>query len=162
MGSIIRESAAHVGTSFIEIYQNCNIFNDGAFFAFTDRATQKETSLFLEDGKPLVFGKNGELGIKIDGLQPRVVSLEDSDVSLNDLWIHDEKDIYKAQILTRFFDDPRSNANGYFPRPFGVLYAIDRPNYEHLLLGQIKEAIAQKGKGDLDSLLAGSVTWQVD
>lgn len=149
----------HRGTSFLEIYQNCNIFNDGAFFAFTEKASKPDTTIFLEHGQPLRFGSNLEKGIRIEGLRPVVVNLEDG-YSPDDLWIHDETDIYKAQILTRFFDDPTTRED-YLPRPFGVLYAVDRPCYEDLLFEQLEVAVAEKGAGDLDALLAGATTWEI-
>ncbi len=151
----------HKGTSLLEIYQNCNIFNDGAFFAFTDRGTKKANGLFLEQGEPLIFGPNDEFGIKIDGYKPVVVDLEKDGISKDDLWIHDEQDIFKAQMLTRFFDNPANKENGYLPRPFGVIYCIDRPCYEDMLYDQLDEAVESMGEGDLDKLLAGNTTWEI-
>lgn len=159
--AMLKRSEAHKGTSFLEIYQNCNIFNDGAFFSFTEKATKKATSLLVEHGQPMVFGNNDELGIRIDGFKPQIVNLTTGAYTKDDLWIHDETDIYKAQILTRFFDDPRHTTGQLLPRPFGVLYAIDRPAYEDLLFQQIDQAIEQVGSGDLDALLAGTETWEV-
>ena len=158
--AMLKRSEAHSGTAFLEIYQNCNIFNDGAFFTFTDKATKQATTLFLEDGEPLVFGQNKEKGIRIDGLKPVVVDLEKDGYGVSDLWIHDEKDIYKAQMLSRFFDDPRTSED-YLPRPFGVLYAVERPTYEELFFAQLEAAVEQNGTGDLDQLLAGSQTWEI-
>src|SRR5215831_9616769 len=93
-------SHKHKGASFLEIYQNCNIFNDGAFEVFTEKGTKPEETLFLEQGKPLLFGASQEKGIKLDGIKPVVVELKNG-VSVDDLWIHDEKDFYKAQLLIR-------------------------------------------------------------
>lgn len=160
--AMLNRSYHHKGTSFLEIYQNCNIFNDGAFFAFTDKATKADTAIFLEQGKPLVFGKEGNKGIRIDGLKPTVVDLETSGFSENDLWIHDETDVFKAQMLTRFFDNPAGGIpEGYLPRPFGVLYAIERPCYEDMLFAQLGEAVNQKGSGDLNALISGNQTWTI-
>lgn len=159
MQAMLKRSNLHKGTSFLEIYQNCNIFNDGAFFTFTDKATKKSSAIFLENGQPLVFGENDEKGIRLDGWKPQVVDLEKDNYSKDDLWIHDETDLYKAQMLTRFFDDPRQA--DFLPRPFGVLYATERACYEEQLLNQLNESIEQKGKGDLDKLIAGSVTWEI-
>ena len=150
---------AHKGTSFLEIYQNCNIFNDGAFEVFTEKGTKMEEIIFLEQGKPLVFGANQNKGVKLDGFKPVVVELNEN-VSLNDLWIHDERDFYKAQILVRMFDDPSSQ--GHLPRPFGVFYQTERACYEDIMTMQIEELIVQKGKGDLDKLLRGSETWTIE
>ncbi|MEL7532423.1 MAG: 2-oxoacid:ferredoxin oxidoreductase subunit beta [Bacteroidota bacterium] len=158
--AMLHRSYEHKGASFLEIYQNCNIFNDGAFFTFTDKKTKSETAMFLEQGQPLRFGSEVEKGIIIDGLRPRVVNLADG-YSADDLWIHDESDMYKAQILVRFFDDPRTKED-YFPRPFGVIYEADRPCYEDLLFEQLNAAVEQKGSGDLDALLSGNLTWTID
>ncbi len=156
---MIRRSHAHAGASFLEIYQNCNIFNDGAFATFTDKKTKPETTLFLEHDQPLRFGPNQEKGIRLDGFRPVVVDLEADGFSPDDLWIHDETDPVKAQLLTRFFEDP--NQPGALPRPFGVFYVSERPTYERLLYRQLETAAAQKGEGDLDQLLAGNVTWEI-
>ncbi len=155
---MLTRSYQHRGTSFLEIYQNCNIFNDGAFETFTEKSTKADNALFLEQGKPLVFGATQNKGIKLDGLKPVIVDLAEG-ASTDDLWIHDEKDFYKAQILIRMFDDPR--VEGHFPRPFGVFYTADRPCYEDLLKMQIEETIATKGKGDLDKLLRGREVWEI-
>tara|TARA_Y100000766_G_scaffold278713_2_gene285861 strand:- start:9734 stop:10735 length:1002 start_codon:yes stop_codon:yes gene_type:complete len=143
----------HKGTSLLEIYQNCNVFNDGAFFGMTDKATKMNQTLFLENKKPLVFGENKDKGIRLEGFKPVIVSL--NDFSLEDLWVHDENDRVKAGLLTRFFDAD-------FPRPFGVFYCEKRPTYEDALVQQIEDAIEVKDKGDLDSLLKGSNTWTID
>jgi 2-oxoglutarate ferredoxin oxidoreductase subunit beta len=156
--TILTRSHQHKGSSFVEIYQNCNIFNDGAFEIFTEKATKADNVLFLEDGKPLIFGANNNKGIKLDGLKPVVVNLEEG-YSTNDLWIHNEKDFYKAQILTRMFDDPR--IEGHLPRPFGVFYTTERACYEDVLHLQIEEAIATKGAGNLNALLKGKEVWEI-
>ena len=153
MREMLMRSNNHKGTSLLEIYQNCNVFNDGAFFGMTDKATKMNQTLFLEHGQPLVFGENKDKGIRLDGFKPIIVSLEDC--SIDDLWIHDEKDRVKAGLLTRFFDAD-------FPRPFGVFYFEDRPTYEDALVQQIDNAIEHKGQGNLDELLKGSNTWTID
>ncbi|MDX1665808.1 MAG: 2-oxoacid:ferredoxin oxidoreductase subunit beta [Saprospiraceae bacterium] len=159
---ILERAHQHKGTSFLEVYQNCNIFNDGAFFTFTDRDTKPDTALFLEHGKPLRFGKEMEKGVRLDGLKPVVVNMEEDGFSPEDLWIHDETDLHKAQILARFFDDPENGQNDAFlPRPFGVVYAADRPCYEDMLYDQLREATGKMGEGDLDKLLAGEQTWKI-
>ena len=155
----LTRAAQHKGASFVEIYQNCNIFNDGAFEIFTEKATKAEEALFLENGKPLVFGASQNKGIKLDGLKPVVVTLGEG-VSADDLWIHDESDFYKAQILTRLFDNPYKGGD-HFPRPFGVFYQTERPCYEEVLGLQIEEVITSKGKGNLDKLLRGKEVWEI-
>ena len=155
---MLLRSAHHKGTSFLEIYQNCNIFNDGAFEIFTDKKSKADEVLFMEQDKPLVFGANRNKGIKLDGLKPVVVELN-GDITENDLWIHDERDFYKAQILTRLFDDPKLEQ--HFPRPFGVFFETERACYEDVMAMQIENAMA-KGKGDLDSLIRGKETWVIE
>lgn len=156
--AMLLRSAHHKGASFLEIYQNCNIFNDGAFEIFTDKKSKADEVLFLEQGKPLIFGAEKNKGIKLDGLRPVVVELNEN-ISENDLWIHDEKDLYKAQILTRLFDDPKLEQ--HFPRPFGVFFETERPCYEDVMAMQIEGALA-KGAGDLDKLLRGKETWIIN
>ncbi|MBK9478086.1 MAG: 2-oxoacid:ferredoxin oxidoreductase subunit beta [Bacteroidetes bacterium] len=156
---ILKRSNAHKGSSVVEIYQNCNVFNDGAFEVFTEKGTKKMETLFVETGKPLLFGEGQSKGIKLDGFTPRVVDLTSGE-SANDLWIHDEKDRVKAQILSRFFDDPKKE--DHLPRPFGIFYQEERFCYEDALNAQINDAIKAKGKGDLDALLRGKNTWTIN
>lgn len=155
--SMLLRANAHHGASFLEIYQNCNIFNDGAFEIFTEKGTKAEEALFLENGQPLVFGANKDKGIKLDGFTPIVVSLNEGQ-SVNDVWVHDETDIYKAQILTRMFDDPKQDR--HLPRPFGVFYQAIRPTYEDMMKQQI-QAAKDKKPADLDKLLRGNEVWQI-
>jgi 2-oxoglutarate/2-oxoacid ferredoxin oxidoreductase subunit beta len=156
--TILKRAHEHTGTSFVEIYQNCNVFNDGAFEVFTEKASKKEETIFIENGKPLVFGANNDKGIKLDGFKPTIVNV--ADVSANDLWIHDEKDEMKATLLTRFFDDPKQA--GHLPRPFGIFYIEDRPTYEDAMNAQLKEAQQTRGEGDLDALLRGKENWMIN
>lgn len=157
MRDVLLKATKHKGTSLVEIYQNCNVFNDGAFERFTEKGTKPDTTLFLEHGQPLVYGQNMDKGIKLDGFTPVIIDLNDA--SKDECWIHDEHDHVKASILTRFFDDPRFGLE--LPRPFGVFYSEDRPCYEDALAEQISRAKTAKGEGDLDKLLAGSATWEV-
>jgi 2-oxoglutarate/2-oxoacid ferredoxin oxidoreductase subunit beta len=155
--TLLARAYHHKGASFLEIYQNCNIFNDGAFEIYTEKSSKAEQTLFLEQGKPLMFGANNDKGIKLDGFTPRIVSLSDGH-SADDLWIHDEHDMYKAQILVRIFDDPK--IEGHLPRPFGVFYQTSRPCYEDVMKKQIDEA-ASKKPADLDRLLKGNEVWTI-
>jgi len=149
----------HKGTSFLEIYQNCNIFNDGAFFTFSEKESKLEETLHMTQGEPLLFGENNNKGIKLDGNRPVIVNVG-KEISPDDLWIHDEKDIFKASLLTRFFDDPAKK--DHLPRPFGIFYEAERPTYESALQDQIDEALKEKGEGNLDKLIAGPKTWEVE
>jgi 2-oxoglutarate ferredoxin oxidoreductase subunit beta len=157
--AMLLRSAAHKGASFLEIYQNCNIFNDGAFEIFTEKSSKADETLFLEHGQPLRFGADGNKGIRLDGYKPQLVNLADGSFSADDLWVHDEADFFKAQILTRFFDNPSEPQ--HLPRPFGVFYAAERPTYEEGMSLQIEEAVATQGPGDLDKLLRGRETWEI-
>lgn len=150
----------HRGTSMLEIYQNCIVFNDGAFELFTDKKSRPRETIYLEHGEPLTFS-NGEKGIRLDGLRPEVVDLTDSGFSPEDLWIHDEQDPIKAHLLSRFFDSPYEGEDPHLPRPFGVLFARERRNYDEDVNLQIAAAIEQKGAGDLDRLIQGTETWQI-
>jgi 2-oxoglutarate/2-oxoacid ferredoxin oxidoreductase subunit beta len=156
---MLLRSHQHVGAAFLEIYQNCNIFNDGAFEVFTDKGSKLTAGMYVQDGQPLVFGENNEYGIRLDGFQPMAVQLGE-EYSKDDLWIHDEKNIFKAQILTRIFDE--QSMEGHLPRPFGVFYAAERATYEDMLNAQVEQAIASRGVGNLDLLLRGSETWEIE
>jgi 2-oxoglutarate/2-oxoacid ferredoxin oxidoreductase subunit beta len=156
---MIRRAQGHKGTSLLEIYQNCNVFNDGAFFSFTERATKSDTSIVLEHGQPLLFGANRRKGVRLAAGMPEIVDLDATGLSESDLWIHDEKDLFKASLLARFFDDPAKE--GALPRPFGVFYAVQRTCLEDMIQAQIDQATARFGPGDFDKLLAGDATWEI-
>lgn len=156
---VLTRANDHVGTSLLEIYQNCNVFNDGAFEIYTDKGSKVEEALFLEEGKPLVFGADNNKGVILNDGHPKVVRLDDGSYSTQDLWIHDSSDRYKAQLLTTFFDNP--SLEGHLPRPFGVFYATDRFRYEEAVQEQLALAVDKKGEGDLDALLSGKNTWTV-
>jgi 2-oxoglutarate ferredoxin oxidoreductase subunit beta len=106
----------------------------------------------------LLFGVDKKKGIRLDGFSPQVVQLEEG-FSADDLWIHDEKDLNKAQMLTRIFDSLQ--VENRLPRPFGVFYSIERPCYEDTMQAQIQDTITKKGIGNLDQLIAGKETWTV-
>jgi|TARA_B110000091_G_scaffold37573_1_gene40416 2-oxoglutarate ferredoxin oxidoreductase subunit beta len=154
---ILKRGNEHKGAALIEIYQNCNVFNDGAFFTFTDKATKSGSTLFVEQGQPMTFGEDNNWGVKLDGFKPVIVDLNEGH-SLDDLWIHDENDYMKATLLSRMFDVP---SEGSLPRPFGVFYSTERGTYETALEAQIEEATEALGKGNLDALLAGKNTWEI-
>lgn len=153
--TIIKRAAMHHGTSFVEVYQNCNVFNDGAFSAFTEKGMKEENVLALEHGKPMVFGTDNSKGIKLDGFTPIVVSLKEGKYSINDLVIHNEKDTILSFILARML-----NIEG-LPRPIGVLYSVERELYEEEVDRQINESINKNGQGDLQKLLLQGETWTI-
>jgi 2-oxoglutarate ferredoxin oxidoreductase subunit beta len=154
---MIKRTHAHQGTSLLEVYQNCNVFNDGAFEVFTEKATKKLNTIFVTHGKPLLFADNTK-AIVLDGFAPKI--MDANAISANEIWMHDETDRVKANILARFFDHPeKADA---LPRVFGVLYCEQRPTYEQALVSQIQQAIEKNGKGNLDKLLRGRNTWTVE
>ncbi len=150
---VLNASHLHKGTSFIEVYQNCNVFNDGTFLNFTDKKLKNEFVLQLEEGQPLIFAE-GTKGIRLNGLKPEVVELEEG-TSTDGLWVHDSSDPTKAYILSRFFDDS-------LPRPFGIFYQAQRPCYEDEMMAQLNHAKEARGEGDLDELIRGERSWTVE
>lgn len=152
---VIKEAHEHKGTSFLEIYQNCNVFNDKAFDLFTNKDTKDSNVINLIEGEPLLF-ENGMKGIKLDGFTPKVISIEKSGV--DDCWIHDPNDNIKASILSRFFD--YGTEKGDLPRPFGIFYKKKRACYENVLETQIQDH--RNKSADLDKLLSGNNTWEIN
>jgi 2-oxoglutarate ferredoxin oxidoreductase subunit beta len=154
MAEILRRAAAHRGTSFVEIYQNCVIFNDGAWSYATDAKTKAENIVELEHGQPMIFGKNRDKGIRLNELDPEVVSLDI--VAEEDLLVHreDAPEPSLAYMLSRMRQPE-------FPEPIGVFRSIERPVYEQSVVGQVKEASEVKGKGDLRALYNTADTWEV-
>jgi 2-oxoglutarate ferredoxin oxidoreductase subunit beta len=155
MQGIIKRAAEHKGTSFVEIYQNCNVFNDGAFFRFTEKESKDDNVVFIEHGKPLVFGKEKDKGIRLNGFSPEVVSIKDGSFSVNDLLVHNEKDTTLSFILADMTYKP------HLPRPVGIFLAIDRPVYEVEVDRQIAYAREKRGVGDLKKLFTSGDTWVV-
>ncbi len=146
----------HHGSVFVEVLQNCNIFNDGAFRDFTERDVREDRMLVLEHGKPMIFGKERDKGIRLNGLHPEVVSLGNG-VTEADLLVHDEEaeDPYLAYMLSRMWWPE-------FPVPVGVLRRVQRPTHDQLVVGQIEDAVTRYGPGDLDQLLVSGETWVVE
>jgi len=143
---VLERAAKHKGTAFVEVYQNCNIFNDGAFAYAEEKATRADTTLSLEHGKPLVFGKNRDRGIRLNGTTPEVVELGKG-IREDDLLFHDERtpEPTLAYLLSRM-------RQPNFPEPIGVFREIDKPSYEELVNDQMTRAISQRGDGDLAAL----------
>jgi len=152
---MVRRAELHHGTSFVEIYQNCNVFNDGAFFRFTEKESKDDNIVYLNHGKPLVYGKDRSRGVRLNGFTPESVSLVDGKYSVNDLLVHDEKDSTLAFILANMIHNPD------MPRPMGVFLAVENPTYEDQLDNQIARAKSKKGEGDLQKLLDGEETWMI-
>jgi 2-oxoglutarate ferredoxin oxidoreductase subunit beta len=150
---VIRRAHSHQGTAFVEILQNCNIFNDGAFVPLTDKDTKADMQLILEHGRPLIFGKNRDKGIRMRGHSLEVVQLGNG-VTESDLIVHDEHDAALAFLLS-LMTPPA------FPTPIGVLRAVERQPYEALLSEQIAAAKHKHGEGDLDELFNRGESWTV-
>ncbi len=148
---MLYRATQHKGTSFVEVYQNCNIFNDGAFAAFADKEVRQDRMIHIEDGKPLRFGKDLENGIRLNGFTPEVVMNASSDEGL---LVHDTKaDLTLANILVGL-DYPE------FPVPIGVFRDVAKPTYEDLVAAQVAAAQA-KGVGNFEELLRSGETWEV-
>jgi 2-oxoglutarate ferredoxin oxidoreductase subunit beta len=153
----LQRAGMHHGSTFVEVLQNCNIFNDGAWRDFTDREVREDRMLVLEHGKPMIFGKNRDQGIRLRGLQPEVVTIGENGVTESDLLVHDERadEPYLALMLSRMFWPE-------FPVPVGVFRAVPRPTHDQLIDAQIASAIATQGHGDLATVLASGETWTVE
>ena len=152
---MIKRANAYNGASFIEIYQNCNIFNDGAFSELTDKETKSEKLLRLQDGEPMIFGPTDNKGIYLDGTNPKVVDIGKK-YSVDDILVHNEKDEFIADMLSNF------TSNDVFPEPIGVLYCKERATYDGLMEEQMEEAQKKdKSKKTLNDLLNAGDTWEV-
>jgi 2-oxoglutarate ferredoxin oxidoreductase subunit beta len=153
----LERSGRHKGSAFVEVLQNCNIFNDGAWRDFTDREVREDRMLFLEHGKPMIFGKDRDKGIRLRGLHPEVVTIGQDGITEADLLVHDEQsdEPYLALMLSRMFWPD-------FPVPVGVLRAVARPTHDRLIEDQLASAVAKSGEGDMDQALRGGETWTVE
>ncbi len=155
LGETLARAAAHRGTSFVEVYQNCNVFNDGAWDYAKSRDTKADTTIELEHGKPLIFGKDRDRGIRLNGMEPEVVELGKG-ITEDDLLFHDAKgpEPSLAYLLSRMrYPD--------FPEPIGVFREVDQPRYDELINQQVEEAKQEKGEGDLAKLFRSGETWSV-
>ena len=156
---MMHRAGEHSGAAFLEVLQNCNIFNDGAWRDFTDKSVKEDRMLVLKHGEPMIFGAEKNQGIRLNGLQPEVVTIGENGVSVADLWVHDEtdQDATRTQILSRMWWPD-------FPVPVGVFRRVPRPTHDQLLVEQVesaKAARAAKGPVDLQKLLAAGETWTV-
>ncbi|UUO05100.1 2-oxoacid:ferredoxin oxidoreductase subunit beta [Blastopirellula sp. J2-11] len=155
LADTLKRAAEHPGVSFVEVYQNCNVFNDGAYKYATDKSVKSDNIIEIEHGKPLIFGKNRDKGIRLNGMQPEVVELGKG-ITEDDLLFHDElaPEPTLAYLLSRM-------RYPEFPEPIGVLRCVDAPRYDELLNEQVAQARAEKGEGDLDKLFHSGDTWTV-
>lgn len=152
--SVLKAAAAHKGTSFVEIYQNCNIFNDGAFAAISDRSVRDDRTVWLEHGKPLIFGKNKDKGLRLNGLQCEVVTLGNG-VTESDLLCFDatREDASLAYLLSRL-EYPQ------FPVPFGIFRQVEKPTYEEILTS--RTPVVKQSEQDLEQILKTGQIWTVE
>jgi 2-oxoglutarate/2-oxoacid ferredoxin oxidoreductase subunit beta len=155
MGEIFEAAGRHRGTAYVEIFQNCVIFNDAAFHEVEDKQTRDDQSIKLVEGQPLIFGKNRNKGIRLSGIKPEVIEF-DSSSPPSDLLTHHSnlEDPTYAQLLSRM-ELPA------FPVPLGVFRAIEKPTYEVMVEKQTQHAIEKHGRGDLAELLNSGDTWVV-
>jgi 2-oxoglutarate ferredoxin oxidoreductase subunit beta len=155
MMEVFRRAFQHRGSSLVEIYQNCNVFNDKAFIQLTGREERDANRIYLEPGKPVVFGKDGEHGVV---LGPRGATVVDvADVGIDAIHVHDPADPRGvAFALSRLSHGPTE------PTPIGIFRQVHRPTYAELVQGQIVAAQGAKGPGDLGELLMSAGTWTVE
>jgi 2-oxoglutarate ferredoxin oxidoreductase subunit beta len=153
MEQVLRRAAAHKGAAFVEIYQNCVIFNDGAFRHLTDRAVKAANELVVRHGEPLVFGPEGaRKALRLAGTRVEVAAFDPA--KRGEYWIYDEKDPIAALALSRL-------AYPEHPVPIGVFYDVEGPVYEESLLAQEEAHVAARGAGDLEALFSEAETWTV-
>lgn len=152
MMDIMQKAQAHKGTSLIEIYQNCNIFNDGVHDEYTHRKTRDDVSVRLEAGQPMIFGKDKDKGLIRDGFDFKVVDVAGNE---DKLIVHDPTDMTLSQLLTNL-----NGANG--PIPIGVFRSIESAIYEEDMHAQIDDVVAKKGKGKFKDILHSGNTWTVN
>jgi len=156
MGYVFERAMQHKGTSFIEVYQNCIIFNDKAFAPVTGRETRDDRAVYLEHDKALTFGKKKDRALRIKGYKPEIVDLT-LEKNADDLLIHNEKDEdtgYSYFLAQLKYPE--------MPVPLGVFRAIARPTYEEMLNAQVEDSMKKKGKGSIKDLVYGRETWTVN
>jgi len=147
-------AAAHRGTSFVEVYQDCNIFNHQAWFYASQKDSRPDTTITLEHGQPMIFGKDKDRGLRMNGVRIDVVELGDG-VAEDDLLFHDETDRGLACLLAEL-------RHPHFPEPLGVIHrSTEHDTYDRLLHGQIRAEVDKRGEGDLRALLHEGQTWEV-
>jgi len=152
----IKRVGVHRGAAYLEVLQNCNIFNDGAWRHLTEKEVRADATLSLEHGQPLVFGRNADRGIRMKGCDLEVVQLGGG-VTEKDLLVHDERHPNPgyAFLLSRMDTLPG------FPTPIGVFRAVEAPRYEDAVAEKIRQVVEKKGRGNLAALLRAGDTWEV-
>ncbi len=159
MGAVIAQAAQHKGSTYVEIYQNCPVFNDGAYTSITEKSVKADTLLRMEHGKPLLFGKDNKKGIRFNGqtAELEVVTVGENGVTEKDVLVHDTKrdDPTIAFMLANLALKPG------FPTPIGIFRDVKRPTAEDLTWEMIEAAKTKKGDVDVSKLLAGGDTWDI-
>ena len=157
LGVIVQAAARHKGVSFVEVYQNCNIFNDNAFDYFAERTVRSDNMIYLEHDQPMIFGKERSRGIRMNGARPEVVNIGEGGITVDDLLVHDiyQKDPSVAFMLARM-EYPE------FPQPVGIFRTVERDTYEDMMQAQIDAAITKQGRGSLEKLIHSGDTWVVE
>jgi 2-oxoglutarate ferredoxin oxidoreductase subunit beta len=155
---VLRAAAAHPGTALIEIYQNCNIFNDGAFDSLKDKQRAEEALIRLEHGQPIRFGADGSRGVVRDRATGDLEVVTVTPENEADILVHDA---HAASPTTAFALSRLADPDTLHHTPIGVFRSVERPVYDTLMAEQLDTAVAQRGKGDLAALLAGGDTWTV-
>ncbi|WP_318201941.1 2-oxoacid:ferredoxin oxidoreductase subunit beta [Streptomyces sp. SCL15-4] len=155
---VLRAAAAHPGTALIEIYQNCNIFNDGAFDALKDKQQAAEALIRLEHGQPIRFGTDGARGVVRDRATGDLKVVTVTAENEADILVHDA---HAASPTTAFALSRLADPDTLHHTPVGVFRSVERPVYDTLMADQLDTAVEQRGKGDLAALLAGGDTWTV-
>jgi len=150
MEQVLLAAAHHKGTAFVEIYQNCVIFNDGAFDAFAEKTVRDDKTIDLRPGQPMVFGKSLDKGLKVDGWEPRIVTAAEADV-----WRPDTHSPGPAFVMSQMDSNPA------MPRPLGIFRDVAAPIFDAALHEQIRRATSTKGPGTLEKLLHSGETWTV-
>ena len=156
MMEVFKRAASHKGTAFIEIFQNCLVFNDNAYMSYTEKEIKDDKSVYLEDGKPLVFGKQKEKAIKLHGFHPEII--QSANGNLNEALIHNEKteDRGLAYVLGQMGIE-----NPDLPVAFGVLRQVQKPTYQELLYSQEEQAKKKNPNPSLEEVLNAGDTWVI-
>lgn len=153
----LEAAARHRGAAFVEVLQNCRVFNEGAFTDLADRSQAEEQRILLEPGQPIRFGPGGRKGLAVRQVQPLVVDVDEQGHSDAELLVHQPQS--ESSALAELLADL---APPEFPMALGVFRQVERPTYDQLLMDQIRQATQRRGQGDLHALLHAGTTWQVD
>jgi 2-oxoglutarate ferredoxin oxidoreductase subunit beta len=159
MGGVLKAAADHKGSVFVEVFQNCPVFNDGAYTFMTDKAVKADAQLRMEHGKPLLFGKDNKKGIRFNPqtAELEVVTLGENGVTEKDILVHDAKreDPTLAFMLANLAEKPG------FPTPIGIFRDVRKPTADEMTWELIEKAKAAKGEVDLKKFLASGDTWVI-